>query len=163
MKRPGAAIEEGDRLDWAGGGLSARGKRIAYAATEAFLADEDEEGGIVPGSRAACDRAVEAFDHAVGRGSRDLQRGYWVLCFAIQWLPLFIVGAPSRMTSLAIDERVRYLDALESHRIGLFAMLVIAFKVPLCIPAFEEGDELASTGFDRATTATPRKLRVEAT
>ncbi len=37
-------------------------------------------------------------------------------------------------------------------------MLLVAFKVPLCIPAFEEGPELASTGFDRPSTTARRRL-----
>jgi hypothetical protein len=62
------------------------------------------------------------------------------------------------MSRLPLGRRVAYLEALEGSRIGLLSMLLLAFKVPLCIPAFEEGEELLSTGFDRATTATRRRL-----
>jgi hypothetical protein len=64
------------------------------------------------------------------------------------------------MSRLPLERRVAYLEALESSRVGLLAMLLVAFKVPLSIPAFEEGDELASTGFDRPTTASRRRLPV---
>ena len=105
--------------------------------------------------RDACDRACSAFDHAVGRSGPDLRRGFAVLSFVLEWLPLLVVGAPSRMSKLPMDWRIAYLEALESSRIGLLAMLMVAFKVPLCIPAFEEGDEvrltaLRSTSTDRA-------------
>ena len=145
-----------DRLDWPGPGLSRRARRVAFAATEAFLADEDDHGEILPGSHTACERAVSAFDRAIGRSSADLRRGFAVLSFVLEWLPLFIVGKPSRMSRLPIDERVRYLEALESSKVGLLTMLMVAFKVPLCIPAFEEDAELALTGFDRETTVARR-------
>lgn len=62
------------------------------------------------------------------------------------------------MTSLSLADRVRYLSALEASRSGLLAMLFLAFKVPMGIVAFEEGDELRSTGFDRPSTTARRQL-----
>ena len=53
-----------------------------------------------------------------------------------------------------------YLEALEASKIGWFPLLLVAFKVPLCFPAFEEGDELRETGFDRPDTVARRKLPV---
>ena len=80
----------------------------------------------------------------------------------MEWLPLFILGTPSRTSRLPLDRRIQYLEALESHRIGLLIMLLVAFKVPLSIAAFEEGDELALTGFDRPSTTSRRRLPVRA-
>lgn len=139
-------------------GLSVRAERVARAAIEAVLADEDAAGNLVPPSRAACDRAVVWLTSSAAFASGDLRRGLSFLTFVLQFLPVFVIGAPSRMTSLSLADRIRYLEALETHRIGLFAMLAIAFKVPMCIAAFEEGDELASTGFDRPDTVTRRSL-----
>ena len=59
---------------------------------------------------------------------------------------------------LSIDERVRYLEALEQSRIGLLSMLFVAFKVPLSLTAFEEGEELRMTGFNRESTVARRRL-----
>ncbi|MFO0592204.1 MAG: hypothetical protein U0441_31965 [Polyangiaceae bacterium] len=139
-------------------GLSPRAERVCRAAIEAMLADEDPDGRLVPASPAACDRAVLWMTSAAGVMSGDLRRGLGLLTFALQVLPIVVIGAPRRMTSLSLADRVRYLSALETHRIGLFAMLAIAFKVPMCIAAFEEGEELASTGFDRPDTVTRRGL-----
>ena len=150
--------EAGDRLDWRRSGLSPRTRRVAHVIVETLLSDEDDDGNLVPGSPAACARAVDCLDHSVGRGSSDLHRGFFFLGLAIEWLPLFVIGVASRMTRLSLEERIRYLEALERSRFGLFPMLVVAFKVPLCIPAFEDGDELAETGFDRADTAARRRL-----
>jgi hypothetical protein len=149
---------EKHRLDWGRSGLSARAARVARAVTEAMLSDEGDGGELVPGSPAACARAVAWLDDSLGRSSPDLRRGFAVLSFILEWLPVFVIGAPSRMTRLPLARRVAYLEALESSRVGLLAMLLVAFKVPLSMAAFEEGDELASTGFDRPDTTVRRRL-----
>jgi hypothetical protein len=148
----------GHRLDWGRHGISASTRRIAAAAIEAIMSDEDDEGRLVPAPVETRERAVTVLDDTVGRGSPDLRRGYGVLAFFLEWLPLFVTGAPSRMSSLPIDRRVAYFEALEASRIGWLSMLFVAFKVPMCIPAFEEGDELRQTGFDRPDTVARRRL-----
>jgi hypothetical protein len=154
------AAEEEDRLDWPNQGLSPRSRAVAIAATEAFLADEDERGELVPGDADHCARAVDQFDLAVGRASPDVRRGMAVLTFLLEWLPLVILWTPARMSRLPLERRIAYLDLLENSRSGLLSMLFVAFKVPICIPAFEEGDDLALTGYDRPTTASRRRLSV---
>ncbi len=144
------------RLDPGQRGLSAGARRVAHATIEALLSDEDDRGRLVPGRPEACARGVAWLDDALGRSSPDLRRGFALLSLALEWLPLFVVGAPGRMSRLPLDRRVAYLEALETSRIGLLSMLLVAFKVPLSIAAFEEGEELASTGFDRPTIASRR-------
>ena len=147
-----------DRLDWPRHGLSPRALQVVRAATAAMLCDEDDQGRLQPARADICENAVGEFDHAVGRGSADLRRGYALLTFLLEWLPLFLIGAPSRMSRLPLDRRVAYLEALEASSVGLLVMLYVAFKVPLCIPAFEHEDELSQTGFDRPHTAARRRL-----
>jgi hypothetical protein len=154
--------DDGSRLDWKRPGLAPWQRRVTEAVMEAVLADEDDRGTLVPGSPAACARATAWMDDSLGRSSNDLRRGFVLLSFLMEWLPLVILFTPTRMTRLPLDRRVAYLEALESSRVGLLAMLLVAFKVPLSIPAFEEGDELAETGFDRPTTASRRRLPVAA-
>jgi hypothetical protein len=141
-------------------GLSRRAERVARAALEALLADEDEAGHLVPPPRSTCDRGVDWLSHATGGASPDLRLTFGFLTLLLQLLPLFAIGVPRRMTSLSLADRIRYLEALEASRIGLLAMLVVAFKVPLCMAALEEGDELRSTGFDRPSTTSRRVLPV---
>ncbi len=129
---------------------------------EAMLADEDAEGRLVPGSPEACERGVAWLSAATQQASSDVRRGFGVLAFLLEWLPLFVVGSPHRMTRLSLAERLRYLEALEQSRFGLLAMLLMAFKVPMGIAAFEQGEELRSTGFDRETTASRRSLTMAA-
>lgn len=148
------------RLDWRRRGLSASTERVAYAVLEAIMSDEDDEGQLVPGDAEMCARAVGVLGDTVGRGSTDLRRGFAVLAFLMEWLPLVVIGAASRASSLPLDRRVAYLEALESSRVGWFSMLFVAFKVPMCIPAFEETEELAATGYDRPDTVARRKLPI---
>lgn len=147
-----------DRLDWPVRGLSARSRRVVFAYAEAMYADEDERGVIVPASPAICERATAWLDHSVGRASGDLRRGFAVLTLLLEILPLFVIGAFSRMSRLPIAKRVGYLEALEQSQIGLLAMLLVAFKVPTSVAVFEEGEELASTGFDWPSTTARRRL-----
>lgn len=150
------------RLDWKRKGLSPFTERVALAVIEAIMSDEDESGALVPGRPAMCARAVSVLSDTVGRGSSDLRRGFGVLAFFMEFLPLFVIGAPSRMSNLSLERRLAYLEALESSRIGWLSMLLVAFKVPMAIPAFEEDDELAETGFDRPTTVARRVLPMAA-
>jgi hypothetical protein len=156
-----AAKAASDRLDWPRSGFSARTRRIVWAAAEALFADESDAGAVLPASQATCDRAVSAFDSSVGRSSGDLRRGIAVLSLLLEWLPVFVIGAPSRMSRLPIERRVLYLEGLEASRVGLLAMLLVAFKIPLALAAFEEAEELALTGFDRPDTVARRRLLLE--
>jgi hypothetical protein len=150
------AGEAVDRLDWPKDGLRPWQRRVAWAVAEALLCDEDDAGALLPASPEACARAVAWMNHSLGRASSDLRRGFFALSLLMELLPLFVLGTPRRMSRLPLARRVAYLEALEASRLSALPLLVVAFKVPLCVPAFEEGEELASTGFDRPTTAARR-------
>lgn len=149
------AEEEGKRP---AGGLSGRSQRILFATAEALMCDQDETGALVSPPAETCSRAVASLSVAVGSSSPDLRRGYAVLALALELLPLFVIGTPARMSRLPLDRRVAYLEALETSRIGLLSMLMVAIKIPLLIPAFEEGPELLMTGFDRPSLRSRRAL-----
>ncbi|AUX41073.1 hypothetical protein SOCE26_024780 [Sorangium cellulosum] len=139
-------------------GLSPWARRIAWSAAEAMLCDEDERGELVPPRPEVCERAVVWLDFSLGEGSAETRRGFTLLAVCLELLPLFVIGAFGRMSRLPLGRRLAYLEALESSRVGLLSVLLLAFKVPLCIPAFEEGAELAMTGLDRESTAARRRL-----
>lgn len=143
-------------LDRPRSGLSERSRRIAWAAAEAILCDEDEHGALVPASQEVCEHAVWGLGDSLIRTSPELRRAFGVLAILLEILPLFVIGAPHRMSRLPLDRRLAYLEALENSRFGLLCMLFIAFKVPLCVPAFEQEDLLRSTGFDRDHLASRR-------
>jgi hypothetical protein len=133
---------------------SARRQTIA-ALAEALFCTEDEKG-LVPASRELCERITEEFDLLIGAASGDLRRGYRLFSWLIEWLPIFFLGTLSRASRLPLPRRLAYLDRLEHASIGLLATLLVAFKLPLTIIAFEQAPELRVTGFDRETLATPR-------
>jgi hypothetical protein len=122
---------------------------------EALLSDQDDQGQVVS-DRELTDRVTDEFDLLIGAGSGDLSRGFRVLSWLIEWLPLFIIGALSRASRLPLARRVHYLDRLEHAQIPLVAMLLVAFKLPITLIAYEVGPELRLTGFDRDTISTPR-------
>lgn len=144
------------RLDWNRPGLSARSRRIMFAAAEAMYSDEDARGRVTAAGSVVCERAVDGLDRLVGSASEVIRYGFAVFTLVMQVLPLFVIGRFARMTHLPLGERVRYLEALEHSRLGFIAMLFVAIKVPMTICAFEEGDELRSTGFDRPDTVARR-------
>jgi len=142
--------------DWGRRAFSPKRKRSIAAVAEALLSDEDEQGQVVAPPQQLTDRVADEFDLLIGAGSSDLGRGFRILAWLIEWLPLFMIGAFSRASRLTLARRVRYLDAIEHAKIALLATLFVAFKLPITLIAFEVGPELRLTGFDRETTATPR-------
>lgn len=116
---------------------------------EALLAERGEGGVTVAPPAAECERLVGAFALWVASGSDNVRTGFRLFLFLLEVLPPFVVGRASRMTRLPLAERVAYLEALETSRFGLLATLLVAVKLPLCALAYEGGEALARTGFDR--------------
>jgi hypothetical protein len=141
--------------DWGRRAFSPTRRRSIGALVEAMLSDENEQGQVMA-DRGLTDRVTDEFDLLIGAGSGDLSRGFRVLSWLIEWLPLFIIGAFSRASHLSLARRVHYLDRLEHAKIPLVAMLLVAFKLPITLIAYEVGPELRLTGFDRESIATPR-------
>jgi hypothetical protein len=69
------------------------------------------------------------------------------------------LGELSRASRLPLARRLAYLHGLEHAKQALLAALFVGFKLPITLLAFELGDELRSTGFDRATISAPRRAR----
>ncbi len=132
--------------------------KVLLKLAEALLADESA-GELTPAPETTCQRGVAWLEHSLCRASSTLRRGFPLLVFALEWLPLFVMGRFSRASRLSLADRVAYLEALEESRHGWLCMLLVAVKVPMSIAIFEEGDELRSTGFDRASLSARRELR----
>src|SRR3954451_13096009 len=109
--------------DWGRRAFSPKRKRSIAAVAEALLSDEDEQGQVVPPPQELTDRVADEFDLLIGAGSSDLARGFRILAWLIEWLPLFMIGAFSRASRLPLARRVRYLDAVEHAKIALLATL----------------------------------------
>jgi hypothetical protein len=118
----------------------------------------DDGGRLVPPDAATLDRIVHKLDLWIGTGSPQLGKGFFALCIAMEGSPLLLLKTPRRMSALPLDRRLHLLEKLEESENGLFSMLLTAFKVPLATAAFEEGDLLRSTGFDRQDLSVRRQL-----
>jgi len=125
---------------------------------EAMFSDENEQG-LVPASPELVARVTDEFDLLIGAGSGDLSRGYRIVLWLIEWLPLFVMGVFSRASRLPLERRLAYLQRLEQSKMARLATLLVAFKLPFTILAFEQGPELRLTGFDRESLSSRRLLR----
>src|SRR4051812_33483080 len=146
-----------DDRDWGRRALSRAQKRSIGALAEAMLSTEDEEG-LRPARPALVARAIDELDLLVGAGSSDLHRGYGILSWLIEWLPLVIIGAFSRASRLPLARRLAYLEALDRSRLPLVPTLLMSVKLPITMLAFELEPELALTGYDRSTLSSRRVL-----
>jgi hypothetical protein len=142
--------------DWGRRAFSPKRRRSIAAVAEALLSDEDERGQVVAPPRELTDRVADELDLLIGAGSSDLVRGFRILAWLVEWLPIVVIGALSRASRLPLARRVRYLESLEHAKLALLSTLLVGFKIPITMLAFELGPELRLTGFDRATISTPR-------
>jgi hypothetical protein len=142
--------------DWGRRAFGPARRRTIASLVEALFSSESESG-LVPAPPELTARVADEFDLLVGAGSSDLRRGFGLLAFLVEWLPLFMLGELSRASRLPLARRLAYLHRLEHARFALIATLFVAFKLPLTMIAFELAPELALTGFDRATISTPRR------
>ena len=137
-------------------GFDAKGRRIVRAFCEAMLSDEDERGKLVAPSASLVDRVLDEYDRMLGAGSLTVRNGMRALTRIVNRLPLVVLGTTTPMTELTLPERVVYLDALENARVGLMATALVALKLPVTMLAYEQGELLASLGFERESIPTPR-------
>jgi len=145
--------------DWGRRALSPKRRKSIGALAEAILSTEDEEG-LKPAAPEVVERAVDELDLLVGAGSSDLHRGFRLLAWIIEWIPLFVIGAFSRASRLPLTRRLAYLEAVDRSRLPLLPTLLVVFKLPLTMITLEIDPELRLTGLDRATIATRRTLPV---
>lgn len=158
--KPGEPFPAGAHpLDWRRSGLTPFGRLVCRSFTEALLCDEDERGELVPPDAATLDRVVHKMDLWLGTASTDLSRAFLALCFALEGSPTLTLKRARRFTSLPLRDRLHVLETLEDHPNGLLSMLLTAFKVPLGTAAFEQGELLADTGFNRPDLIAPRDLK----
>lgn len=141
---------------WGRPGLTRRARAIARATAEAVLAKSGTEKQLVPPASAWLDRIVDDYDQALGEASRPIRMGVNALLMGFDRLPLVVVGGLSPFRKRSLADRLGFLERVENHRIGAVTMAWIAIKVPVLMSAFEEGEPLAETGYDRPTAASRR-------
>src|SRR3954469_14170269 len=106
--------------DWGRRAFSQKRRRAISALVEAMFSREDAVG-LHPAPRELAARVTDEFDLLIGSGSGDLGRGFRLLIWLIEWLPIFFIGIASRASRLPLGHRVGYLHKLEHARIALLA------------------------------------------
>lgn len=144
--------------DWGRSGVSAGGLRVATAAAEAFLCERDGAGGVRAPRAQWVRQIVEQYDVSIGHASLTVRMGMRIILTLVEWMPVVLLRRWSRFTRLPLAERLTYLERMEAHPHGLVASVSYALKVPLLIPAFEEGEALVMTGFDRESIVSAGRL-----
>jgi hypothetical protein len=137
-------------------GLRPGQRVIVRAFAEAMLSDADDRGRPIPPDPVWVERVVDEYDKTVGADSPVIRRGVAAIAMALDTLPAVVIGLPRRMSRLPLAERIAYLEALESSRLGLISTLLASLKIPIVMIAYDEGEALALTGFDRPDLTTPR-------
>lgn len=73
-------------------------------------------------------------------------RGLFVLVVAVlEWLPLLVLGRPTRLSRLPSPARLLFLERLEQ---GPFAILLALPKAAMSLTYYEHPDALKETGYD---------------
>jgi hypothetical protein len=159
-RAPGAWRDVPSAPDWGRPGLSRRSRTIARAVLEALLCDRGPSGDLVQPDDEWCRRVLDGFDAAVGNTSAPVRLGLAGLLRSLEWLPPLVIGGVRPLSRLSLARRLAFLEALEHHGWALLPVLLLAAKVPMVLAAFESGEALARTGFDRPNTAARRQLAV---
>ena len=146
--------------DWGRRAFFPCARRALTAIIEAFFSDEDPDKGLVPARPDLVERVLDEVDRYAGACSPTMRLGFNLLVLAIEFLPLFVIGAFSRASRLPLGRRVAYLQALENERRGSLVVLFVGIKLPLTMVGYEVGPELRLTGFDRPSLAARRQLPV---
>ncbi|MBI5536786.1 MAG: hypothetical protein HY898_28960 [Deltaproteobacteria bacterium] len=137
-------------------GLRPAQRRIVRAIAQALLSDADERGLPIPPDDLWLDEVVDDFDKMIGAGSPDIRRGFFALTMLMERMPVVMMGSVRGASKLSLADRIVLLEALENSRMGLLATLMVAFKIPITMIAYDQGEALAMTGFDRPTLASLR-------
>jgi len=131
---------------------------VVAALVEAMLADNGPDGHPRPPPPADVARIVDDFDDWIAHAGPRLTAALSAALLALDLAPPALRLRPGRLRSLPLAERIELLERMENHPSTLVTMLFVAVKIPLTLVLYEEGDQLATTGFDRPSLAHRRRL-----
>jgi hypothetical protein len=132
--------------------------RIIQAYVEAMACDETEGGELAPPPREILERVSREFDLWARSASPSVRLGLGCLLVLVEVLPVIYLRRLTRMTRLALFQRIDFLERVERTRFGLLATAFVGLKIPLVMLTYEVGEHLAHTGFDREGLAGRRRL-----
>jgi hypothetical protein len=135
-------------------------RAIVTAFVEAMGADDGPDGSREPAPLRAEKTTwiVDEVEQWSSSGSPSIRLGLRGLFWVVDLLPLFVLGLFSRASRLPLSERIAYYEAVEASPIGLLATALVGLKIPVVALLYEEGPELAETGFDRPSLMSLRVI-----
>jgi hypothetical protein len=142
---PTEASETADARDFRRTVFGPRSRPLVFAIAVALMTDPAHPEAS---SAARFEWVVDEADDYIGHASKQLATGLMLALWALEWLPIVIVGRFARASSLSPADRVAYFARLEAHPIALFSLLVVAWKTILTILWFEHPDNAPVLGDD---------------
>ena len=136
--------------------LSAREQEIAEAVCEALLSDRDDVGGYLPPTASTVTDATVQLDRFLTATTTRTRLAFRGILHVIQVSPTALLHTTQRFTALTLRERIDALTRAEHSQTGWLAIALMGLKVPLTMAAYEQGNNLALTGFERHEITTPR-------
>lgn len=132
--------------DWQRTTFGPFGKRVLLGLAESFFTDPND-----PADRGAAQRflwLVDDVDDFISQASPSLRWGTRIAAFLVELAPLFFIGRLSRCSSLALEERERYLAAVEASTVPRVALLVVMFKTVMTVLYYEHPEAAPHLGYD---------------
>jgi hypothetical protein len=141
---PGAVVPK--TRDWQRTTFGPLGKKVLLSLAEAFFTDPND-----PADRGAAQRfawLVEDVDDFISQASPSLRWGTRIAAFLVELAPLLFIGRFVRCSSLGLEERERYLAAVEASAVPRVAVLVVMFKTLMTILYYEHPEAAPHLGYD---------------
>ncbi len=140
---PGAVVPA--TRDWERTTFGPFGRRVLRAIAESFFTDPQVDDPRAP---ARFDWLVDDVDDFLSQASPSLRTGSRIALVLLELLPLFVIGEPSRASSLPLADRTRYLAKVEASNVPYVALLCVMFKTLMTVLYFEHPEAAPLLGHD---------------
>ena len=132
--------------DWQRTTFGPFGKRVLHAMAEAFFTDPND-----PSDRGAAQRfvwLVNDVDDFISQAGPSLRWGTRIAALIVELAPILFIGKLARCSSLALEDRERYLAKFEASTVPRVAVLVVLFKTLMTVLYFEHPEAAPHLGYD---------------
>jgi hypothetical protein len=114
---------------------------VLVALAEAMFS---EDGDV---AREKLESFVWKVDALVSTASRESRAGLRFMLWFIRWSPILLFFSLSTFEGLTVDRRVAVLDRMDRSRVGLIALMLVAYRTLLTMVFYEDPEELKLLGY----------------